>query len=273
MKTITYIASGLLAAMTSVPAGAQAPLPAAPKSALEDRRPAAAPVPAKPVAKPAGGALECLVEPFMVVNVGSAVDGVLDRVTVDRGDVVRRGQVVATLKSGVEAAAVALSQARVEFGRRKVERNEALFEKQLISAQERDEMVTEARLHEEELKKDKESLKLRTIVSPLDGVVVERRLAPGELIRADKSVVLRLAQLHPLNVEVIAPAPLFGSVRVGTTGQVNLAPFVPGLHQAKVVVVDRLIDAASGTFGVRLQLPNSAYKIPAGIKCSVEFAK
>jgi multidrug efflux pump subunit AcrA (membrane-fusion protein) len=173
----------------------------------------------------------------------------------------------------VEAASVKLSQARVEFGRRKVERNEALFEKQLISAQERDEMVTETRLHEEELNKEKENLKLRTILSPLDGVVVERRLAPGELIRADKSMVLRLAHLNPLNVEVIAPAELFGSVRIGMNGKVNLAPFVPGLHAAKVVVVDKLIDAASGTFGVRLQLPNPSNKFPAGIKCSVEFAK
>jgi len=134
-------------------------------------------------------------------------------------------------------------------------------------------MVTETKLHEEELKKDRESLKLRSIVSPLDGVVVERKLAPGELVRTDKSVVLRLAQLHPLNVEVIAPAQLFGSVQVGSVGRVNLAPFVQGAHQARVVVVDKLIDAASGTFGVRLQLPNPGYKIPAGIKCTVEFAK
>ncbi len=134
-------------------------------------------------------------------------------------------------------------------------------------------MVTETRLHEEELNKDKETLKLRTIFSPLDGVVVERRLAPGELIRAEKSVVLRLAQINPLNVEVIAPAELFGSVRVGSTGSVNLAPFYHGVHAAKVVVVDKLIDGASGTFGVRLQLPNPANKIPAGIRCSVEFGK
>jgi RND family efflux transporter MFP subunit len=258
----------LAAACLPLAAIAQGPLPAAPKAA-----PAASGAAPQTGARKAGDALECLVEPFMVVNVGSPVDGVLERVVVDRGDQVRKGQVVATLKSGVEAAAVQLSQARVEFGKRKVERNEALFEKQLISAQERDEMVTEARLHEEELKKEKENLKLRTILSPLDGVVVERRLAPGELIRSDKSVVLKLAQLNPLNVEVIAPAELFGSVRIGMSGKVNLAPFVPGIHAAKVVVVDKLIDAASGTFGVRLQLPNPSNKFPAGIKCSVEFSK
>jgi RND family efflux transporter MFP subunit len=219
------------------------------------------------------GALECLLEPSMVVNVGSPVDGVLEQVAVDRGDQVRKGQVVARLQSGVEAAAAKLSEARVEFGRRRMERNEALYEKQLISAQERDELVTEVRLREEELKKDQENLRLRTIVSPLDGVVVERRLAPGEFIRTDKSVVLRLAQINPLHVEVIAPAGLFGAVRVGMTGKLSLAPFFPGTYQAKVVVVDKVIDAASGTLGVRLQLPNPGNKIPAGIRCSVVFGK
>jgi membrane fusion protein, multidrug efflux system len=217
--------------------------------------------------------LECLVAPYMVVNVGSPVDGVLEQVTVDRGDQVRKGQVVARLKSGVEAASVKLSEARVEYGRRKVERNETLFEKQLISAQERDEMVTETRLHEEELNRDQETLKQRTIVSPLDGVVVERRLAPGEFIRTDKSVVVRLAQINPLYIEVVAPARMFGSLRVGQTGRVSLAPFVPGTHEAKVVVVDKLIDAASGTLGVRLQLSNPDNRIPAGIRCNVVFGK
>lgn len=219
------------------------------------------------------GELECLVEPFMTVNVGSPVDGVLEQVTVNRGDRVRKGQVVAKLQAGVEAAAVNLTEARVEFGRRRLSRIDSLLEKQLISVQESDELATEVKLREEELKKDQEALKLRTIFSPIDGVVVERRLAPGELVRSDKSVVLRLAQINPLNVEVIAPARLFGSVRVGMSGQVSLAPFFPGTHQAKVVVVDKVIDAASGTMGVRLQLPNPDYKIPAGIKCSVVLGK
>jgi RND family efflux transporter MFP subunit len=245
-------------------AGAQAPLPPVPASATEARAADANKV---------GGELECLVEPYMVVNVGSPVDGVLMQVTVNRGDQVRKGQVVARLQSGVEAAAVKLSEARVEFGRRKVERNESLFAKQLISAQERDELVTEVRLREEELKKDEETLKLRTIVSPIDGVVVERRLAPGEFIRSDKSVVLKLAQINPLNVEVIAPARMFGSVRIGMSGRVSLAPFFPGSYKARVVVVDKVIDAASGTLGVRLQLPNPDNKIPAGIKCGVVFGK
>ena len=254
--------AGFVAAFVALDAAAQAQTAPAP----EARRPSAA-------ASRAEGAHECLLEPSLVVNVGSSVDGVLEQVLVDRGAQVRKGQVVARLQSGVEAAAVKLSEARVEFGRRKVERNEALYAKQLISVQDRDELVTEVKLREEELKKDQETLKLRTIVSQIDGVVVERKLAPGDFIRTDKSMVMKLAQINPLNVEVVAPSSIFGTVRAGTVGRVSLEPFFPGSHAARVVVVDKVIDAASGTLGVRLQLPNPDNKIPAGIKCSVVFAK
>src|SRR5262249_1189061 len=128
----TFIAGAFLV-LFGADAVAQAPLPAAPAPAADQKRPSA-----PGAAKQAGGPLECLAAPFMTVNVGSPVDGVLDKVLVDRGDVVKKGQVVAKLQSGVEAAAVGLSQARVEFGHRKVERNEILYQKQLISAQDRD---------------------------------------------------------------------------------------------------------------------------------------
>jgi membrane fusion protein (multidrug efflux system) len=247
-----YLA-GVVAALAASSVGAQAPT--APAAATRSE----------------SGSYECLLEPSLVINVGSPVDGVLEQVMVERGDRVKKGATVATLQAGVEAAAVKLSEARVEYGRRKAERNEALFEKQLISAQDRDELVTEVKLREEELKKDQETLKLRTIISPIDGVVVERRLAPGDFIRTDKSLVMRLAQIDPLNVEVVAPAKLFGAVKIGMAGRVNLTPFLPGSFNAKVVVVDKVIDAASGTLGVRLRLSNPDHKIPAGIKCSVSF--
>jgi len=256
--------AGLVAAFVAHGAGAQTPTSA---QGTDARRAASA------GAGRDSGALECLLEPSIVASVGSPVDGILEQVLVERGDQVRKGQVVAKLQSGVEAAQVKVSEARVEFARRKVERNEALFAKQLISAQERDEMVTEAQLNEEELRRNQETLRLRTIVSPLNGVVVERRMAPGESIRTDKSVVVKLAQIDPLHVEVIAPAELFGSLRPGVSGSVNLEPFFSGRYRAKVTVVDKLIDAASGTLGVRLQLPNPNNKIPAGIKCSVVFGK
>ena len=93
---------------------------------------------------------------------------------VDRGDFVKNGQVLATLKSDVERASYDLAKARAEFAARKAQRNEELYLKQMISSHEKDELETNAHLLQLELRELEEQLKMRTIHSPLDGVVVER---------------------------------------------------------------------------------------------------
>jgi len=42
-------------------------------------------------------------------------------------------------------------------------------------------------------------------------------------------------------------------------------------YTGRVRVIDRLVDAASGTFGVRVELPNPQRRMPAGIRCRAEF--
>ena len=110
--------------------------------------------------------LECVLEPNTRIDISAAVAGVLDQVLVQRGDRVESGQVLATLVSGPEEAAVELAKARVEFGKRKAVRNEDLYQKELISIHEKDEMDTEIQISSLQLKQAEELLKLRRILSP-----------------------------------------------------------------------------------------------------------
>lgn len=212
---------------------------------------------------------EGLIEPNDLVEFSSQVPGILESVAVERGALVRRGQVLAQLKSGVESSAVKVAQARVEYGKRKSVRNSELYKKQLISIHDKDELETEILLAELELDEARERLALRTITSTVDGVVFERSGAPGEYVGEEP--FMTVAQLDPLNVELVVPVEYYGMIKVGSMAQVHLESAVGGQHQAKVVIVDQVIDAASGTFGVRLQLPNPKLKLPAGLKCQVVF--
>lgn len=213
--------------------------------------------------------LEGLVEPNELVEFSSQVPGIIERLNFERGDRVRKGDVVAQLKFGVEEAAVNLAQARVEFGLRKAMRNEELYKKQLISLHEKDEIETEIQLAKLELAEAQERLKLRTIRSTTDGIVVERTGAAGEYVGEDSFVVI--ARIDPLNIEVVVPVEYYGAIKKGQYAEVVLEQPVGGNYKAKVVIVDHVIDAASGTFGVRLELKNPKLKIPAGLKCQVAF--
>jgi multidrug efflux pump subunit AcrA (membrane-fusion protein) len=82
---------------------------------------------------------------------------------------------------------------------------------------------------------------------------------------------MKIAQIDPLNVEVIVPVARFASIKVGMRAKVIPEAPIVDQYMAEVTIVDRVIDAASGTFGVRLELPNPNYRIPAGLKCKVIF--
>jgi len=213
--------------------------------------------------------MEGLLAPSEIVNFSSQTPGILEQVTVERGDVVKKGQVLARLKSGVEKAVVNRAKARMDFGQRKANRNEELYKKQLLSMHDKDELETEIQQAHLELIEAEERLKLRTITSTVDGVVVKRSGAPGNYVGEEP--FLTVASIDPLNVEVIVPATHIGAIRIGSTANVILDQPIGGTYPAKVVIIDQVIDAASSTFGVRLQLPNPKATLSAGLKCRVEF--
>ncbi len=178
---------------------------------------------------------------------------------------------------------IAVRQARLDYTQRRQQRMEGLFKKKVIPFEEMDESRTNTKLAEMELAEAAENLglaeleykraavvvKRMTIRSPITGVVVERFLTPGEYV--EDQPVLKLAQIDPLNVEVFAPVEIFGAIKVGMQAKVRPEAPIGGSYTAKVVIVDQVIDAASGTFGVRLAIPNPQYQLPAGLKCRVIF--
>lgn len=256
------------------------------------------PVVAAPPALDAARPNDCLIEPSMVVKVNSGIEGVIEGIFVDRGDTVHRGQIVARLRSDTERAALAAAQARAAnvhtaraaesraaylsglqqrsesissyLARDKVEEARANAR---ASAEERNAAVQDRRVAALEAVQTQRILAQKTVISPVNGIVTERHMAPGEYRGADASHILTIAQVNPLNVEVFAPIAQLHLVKVGDMVTVRPEDPVGGSYQARVTVIDRVFDAASGTFGMRLELPNPGNKLPAGLRCRLELAR
>lgn len=252
-------------------------------------------LPAAAIANP----YECLIEPNQTVDVRSSVEGVIDKVHVQRGDRVKAGQVLVQLESAAEASAVQLAKARAEaqgrlssaqnrldYAQKKLERSSQLQAQAFVSAQARDEAEAEKRILESELRQAREDrdhasyehrhaqdlLNRRTLRSPFNGIVLDRMLNPGDLAEAGtgRKAILRLVQVEPLRVEVVLPLAAYGKLKARGTAEV-VPEGLGGRYTATVSVIDSVFDTASGTFGVRLELPNAGGKVPAGIRCRVEF--
>ena len=254
---------------------------------------------AAPAAPVDDAGFECLLEPWQVIEVRTPVDGIIGAIGANRGDTIKRGQTLVELQSQNERVAVELARLRtkldgavvaarnrIDYASKRQARLIDLEKGNFISAQARDEVDAEKRLAEAELQsalenrdlakldlqRTQELLALRTVAAPFSGVVVDRLLNVGELAEAGsgRKPVLRVAQIDPMRADVALPAALFGQVKPGTQASVRAS--VGGARfNAVVRSVDRVIDAASSTFIVRLEVPNPADKVPGGSRCSASI--
>ena len=71
---------------------------------------------------------------------------------------------------------------------------------------------------------------------------------------------------------MVAPASRFKSIKPGTQATVTPELKDVGAMSARVTQVDAVIDAASNTFRVRLELPNPGGTIPSGLRCRIAFS-
>ena len=240
--------------------------------------------------------IDCLIEPNLTVEVSSPVAGVIDTIYVDRSDTVTKGQLLASLISDVEEEAYKMAQVKAQYlgnlesskvnlklSEKEHRRSDELYKERAIPLNEKDQAdanlelakyeldkaIHEKQVLELELNNAKANLELRNIRSPIDGVVADRYMSPGEFV--ETKPVLKLSQLNPLRIEVISPIAHFGKIKTGMHAYV--IPEFGEYEQliAEVKVVDKVIDAASGTFGVRLMLDNEDYTVPGGLKCKLRF--
>ena len=241
-------------------------------------------------------ALDCVINPYKVFDLGSGVRGVLDKVYVELSDYVEANQVVAELDAGVERASVAVAKARaeitsemllgqlnLEFDQRRRDRIDNLYEAKSVSIQNKEDAQLEAQLSLQrlqeaterenirklELWRAQERLEQKIVRSPGSGFVLKKFKTEGEYV--EDQPIVRIAQLDRLSVEVIAPMDLFGQIEVGMQADIYPETMESAPRRAEVSIVDRMGDIASGTFGVRLSLPNADYAIPAGVKCTLQF--
>jgi RND family efflux transporter MFP subunit len=240
--------------------------------------------------------LDCLIQPHQIVQVGSPVPGVIEKILAERGDLVKQGQVLVQLQSSIERAnlSLAVSRAKIqgevsaaeqssEFAAREHKRAAELAQKNFVSQNYVDKAATEAQVAgskvtqarerksvaTQELEVAQAQLAMRTIKSPISGVVTDRFMAGGELVE-DKPL-LRIAQVDPLRVEVVVPASVYGQLQKGMSATV-LPEFTNAKSRpAQISIVDRVVDPASNTFRVRLEMPNPNNDIPAGLRCKVDL--
>ena len=262
--TVTLVAALLLAACGGKPGDGAAD--GKPDGEAEEETP---PVPVE-TESPTRGDVYALyrgtapIEAFADADVLAKVAGEVREILVEEGDVVRKGQVLARLDGDRLRLELNESEARLRKLQRDYERNVDLSEKGLISAGDFDRIKYDLEALQASHNLASLELDYTQIRAPIDGVVSRRYIKLGNTLAVNEPV-FRVTSLDPLIVDLHVPEREFAQIAAGQPVALEIDALQEEPVQATVTRVSPVVDAATGTFKVTIELYDATRRIKPGM--------
>jgi membrane fusion protein (multidrug efflux system) len=246
-------------------------------------------------------ALPAELAPFLQADIEARVPGYIERVLVDRGSKVRRGQLLVELsapemKAQTAAAEASLHQAEADQSQAEAQAAgvESTFARlqeasktpgavagnELLQSQkERD--AAEAlvssrkaatRASEDRLRAAKELEGYLRVTAPFDGTITDRFVHPGILVPAGgHTPLLKLQQTGHLRLTVPVPESYVGHLVLGTVVTFHVASQPGRTYSAKIARIANALDSQNRTMMVELDAYNSDGSLAPGMYPTVEW--
>jgi HlyD family secretion protein len=231
-----------------------------------------------------------LISAVKSVDVGSQISGTILKLFVDFNSVVTNGQVIAQIDQAVYQANVHQTEgnlnnvkAALELARINEAREKQLLDGKLVSQSDYDQSI--ASLHQAEasveiwsasLENSKANLNYCTICSPIDGVVISRKLDVGQTVAAsfNTPVLFTIANdLTKMNIDASVSESDIGLVRTGQTAEFTVDAFPDDVFQGKVVQVRKSPSTVNNvvTYDVIIAVDNPEQKLFPGMTADVSI--
>jgi membrane fusion protein, multidrug efflux system len=239
--------------------------------------------------------------PFLQTEIESRVPGYVERVLVDRGSVVRRGQLLVQLSapemssqtSAVEAtlhqAESDLSQAEAQAAAQASTYNKlteaaktpgAVAGNELIQAQKQKDaaeaLVASRRAAvgaaADQLKATGEMQSYLQVVAPYDGIITDRFVHPGMMVSVGgQSPLLKLQQVSHLRLVVPVPESYVGSVTRGKVVTFHVPAYPGKSFTGTIARIPQALDPQSRSMMVELDVTNPGGTLAPGMYPTVDW--
>lgn len=222
-------------------------------------------------------------EAFESVSIKPRIAGQVASVSYREGQPVRAGQLLLQLDTGdLEAelrqtqANLARAHAELARARADLKRYGALKEQGFVSEEKLEELRATLAAAESTVKADEAAVDLArlrlgyaSLRAPMDGLVGERLVHPGSMVKENETVLAVVNRVQPLFLAFTLPEHHLGRLRLGLgSGSLVARARVPGRSdrefQGRVRYVDPAVDTATGTIRLKAELPNADQALSPG---------
>jgi membrane fusion protein, multidrug efflux system len=182
-------------------------------------------------------------------QVVAKTSGVMVQLLAEEGQVVHKGQVLARLDGDRVRLEAERSAATVNKLENNYRRSQKLRQEKLVSADSDEQIRYELEAARASLALARLELSYTNIVAPINGVVAQRMVKPGNLINLN-APVFRIVDNSHLEAVLSVPERQMATLKVGMPLRM-IVDAVPGtVFEGKVDRVSPVVDSGSGTFRV-----------------------
>jgi RND family efflux transporter MFP subunit len=232
------------------------------------------------------------------VDVSSKVNGRLEDVAVRIGDRVAKGGLLARVESreiaeqvrqaeasfDVARATVRQREADLKFAQTNLDRSRSLFERSLLPRQTLDDAdarhqssqaqldLSRAQFNQAQARLDelKITLSATEIRSPVNGFVGKRLLDPGAFVSSN-TPLLSVVEIDRVRLVANVVEKDLRRVRVGSTADVEVDAFPGEVFHGRVARVAPVLDPATRTAQMEVEVPNGDYRLKPGMYSRVKL--
>lgn len=182
------------------------------------------------------------------------IGGVMTALTVDEGDSVRAGQMLASLDPTSVAAADTRASVDVETARRELIRDQTLFDKGIISRQRLDDRLSAVKAAEAQASAAAFDRRWARLSAPASGVVLTRMAQVGEVVQPGQAVLRIADETSPLILRAPFPDRQVSRIKVGQSASIHIDGR-PDAITGRVSRIGKSAGAQTGAVEVEIELP------------------
>jgi membrane fusion protein, multidrug efflux system len=215
---------------------------------------------------------EGLVLPFKQVAIGSPVDGIIKEMSVEEGDTVKEGQIIAKLASEAEQLEVSRTQKLIEKTSFDQKASASLLKERMTSQEQALTKEIELQIAKIMNATAEFHLSQKTITSPMPGIVVKKYKETGETVVLHTDKLVDIVNIDKVYLQFYIDPELMDRLKRGTKVQVKFPTLAEDKdHIAEVSFIDPRIDASSGLIRVKLIMDNPGHRIRTGMRVEADF--
>ena len=202
------------------------------------------------------------------VAISSRISGYIRELRVREGDTVKTGQVLVRVDPVDAKQALIQVKADLSDAELDLQRYEGLFKAGAVTQQQLDKVRLRHQLIQSQLKQARNQLSYAEVLSPVSGVVVEKKLSQGDLA-APGLTILTIEDPSSLLVETFVSEQFVSRIDEGVSVDIVI-PSLAKSYQGKVRQLVEAADPVSHQFLVKIALPVSQAVHP-GMYAEVGF--